>query len=154
MENIEIKAVTQGRGRICSELLRSVPLCFGDDAAVRQCVAEVETMSTFAAYDGEKALGFLSLNRRNAGTAEVHAMAVLPAFHRKGIGRSLIGTAEKYLKEFNYEFLSIRTVPPSRPGKEHEQARKFLQAVGFRAVAEYKMVSGDANPFLLMIKVL
>jgi len=152
MANIEIKAVTQGRGRICNQLLRSLPLWFGIDAAIVKYVAEVETMPTFAAYDGERIAGFLSLNRHNGWTAEVHVMAVQRDLHRRGIGRGLLTAAEKYLKEFGYEFLSVKTLSPSSPNKEYELTRKFYSAVGFRPVEEFKTLWGPANPCLLMIK--
>ena len=152
MDNIVIKEVVEGRGRICDGLLRGLPLWFGIEDAIKKYAADVEGMTTFAAYEGERAVGFLALNRHNAWTAEVHVMAIHPDFHRRGIGHSLIGAAESYLKGLGYEFLSVKTLSPSRPNKEYELTRKFYLAMGFRPVEEFKTLWGEANPCLFMIK--
>ena len=154
MDNIVIKGVVEGRGRICDELLRCLPLWFGIEDAIKKYVADVEGMTMFAAYEGGRAVGFLSLNRHNSWTAEVYVMATHPDFHRQGVGRRLIGAAERYLKGLGYEFLSVKTLSPSRPDKGYDLTRKFYMAMGFRPVEEFKTLWGEANPCLLMIKAL
>lgn len=46
-------------------------------------------MTTFAVFDGDLAIGFLSLNRHSEATSEIHVMAVHPDYLRKGIGQRL-----------------------------------------------------------------
>jgi ribosomal protein S18 acetylase RimI-like enzyme len=154
MTKTEIKEVTQDRGQICNDLLRALPLWFGIEEAIRQYVLDVERMPTLVAYANERAVGFVSLNVHNEWTAEVHVMAIHPNFHRHGIGRDLIKTAEIYLRKSKHQFLSVKTLSPSRPNKEYEMTRKFYFAMGFRPVEEFKTLWGEANPCLLMIKAL
>lgn len=154
MHDIEIKEITEGRGRICDELLRSLPLWFGIESAIRQYVLDVERMPTFVAYSRERSIGFVSLNLHNKWTAEIHVMAIHPEFHRRGIGRNLLAVSQDYLRERGYEFLSVKTISPSSQSKEYEITRRFYLSLGFRPVEEFKTIWGEANPCLLMIKAL
>jgi ribosomal protein S18 acetylase RimI-like enzyme len=149
---IEIKEITENRGHVCNDLLRSLPLWFGIEAAIRQYVLDVERMPTLVAFEGELPVGFVSLNSHSEWTAEVHVMAIHPRCHRKGIGKALIEACERYLKERGYEFLSVKTISPSSANKEYALTRKFNLAMGFRPVEEFKNLWGEGNPCLLMIK--
>jgi ribosomal protein S18 acetylase RimI-like enzyme len=154
MDGVRVRQITQDRGTICNQLLRSLPLWFGIESAIQRYVSDVETITTFVAYIDEIPVGLASLNPHNEHTAELHVIAVHPGFHRQGIGRSLVDTAEVHLKQLNYEFLSVKTLSPARPSKEYEQTRRFYFALGFRPVEEFKTLWGEANPCLLMIKAL
>lgn len=152
MHQQKIKEVTEGKGKICNDLLRSLPLWFGIEEAIQNYVQDVESMPMLAAFDGERAIGFYSLNFHNEFTAEIHVMAVRPEFHRHGLGRELQAHAESFLKTKNFEFMSVKTIAPSTPNKEYALTRKFYEAMGFRPVEEFKTLWGEANPCLLMIK--
>jgi ribosomal protein S18 acetylase RimI-like enzyme len=154
MSTFEVKRVTQNRGQICNELLRSLPLWFGIEDAIQRYVSDVEVMPTFVTYADKKPVGFVSLNRHNEWTTEVHVIAVRAEFHRSGIGKKLIETSEDYLRSLKYEFLSVKTLSPARQSKEYEMTRKFYFSMGFRPVEEFKTLWGEANPCLLMIKAL
>jgi ribosomal protein S18 acetylase RimI-like enzyme len=154
MSQVEIREIKENRGVICNDLLRSLPLWFGIEAAIQQYVSDVEAMPTFVAYAENRPVGFISLNRHNEWTAEVHIIAVRAEFHRSGIGRRLIEVSQDYLKALKYEFLSVKTLSPSRPNKEYEMTRKFYYSMGFRPVEEFRTLWGEANPCLLMIKAL
>ena len=154
MDRVSVRNTTRDRGKICDELLRALPLWFGIESAIQRYVSDVEAMTTFVAYVDDRSIGLASLNHNNEYTAELHVIAVHPEFHRKGIGRLLVDTVVSHLKQLNYEFLSVKTLSPSRPNKEYEQTRKFYAAMGFRPVEEFKTLWGDAHPCLLMIKAL
>lgn len=147
-----IKEVTDGKGKICNDLLRSLPLWFGIEEAIQNYVKEVESMPMLAAFDGARVVGFYSLNFHNAFTAEIHVMAVHPEFHRRGLGRELQARAEEFLKKKNFEFMSVKTIASSKPNREYALTRKFYEAMEFRPVEEFKTLWGEANPCLLMIK--
>ena len=150
--DVVVRQIEDGRGEVCDELLRTLPLWFGIESAIQAYVKEVEEMPTFVAYEAGRAAGFVSLCLHNEYTAEIHVMAVRPEFPRKGIGRILLKEVEAYLKAGRYEFLSVKTLSPSRPNKEYELTRKFYLSNGFRPVEEFKTLWGEANPCLMMIK--
>jgi len=154
MTDFNIREIQQGRGRVCDEILHSLPLWFGIESAIRQYVTDVETMPTFVANSGDRSIGFASLNLHNEWTAEVHVMAIHPEFHRHGIGRKPITVSENYLRERGYKFLSVKTISASSQSKEYEITRGFYFAMGFRPVEEFRTLWGEANPCLLMIKAL
>jgi GNAT superfamily N-acetyltransferase len=154
MDGATVRQVTLDRGRICDEMLRSLPRWFGIESAIRQYVSDVERMTTFVACIEERPVGLASLYLHNEYTAELHVIAVHPEFHRKGIGRLLMKALESHLKPLNYEFLSVKTLSPSRSNMEYEKTRTFYAAMGFRPVEEFKTLWGEANPCLLMIKAL
>ena len=153
-QEFAIREAAENRGEICNSLLRSLPAWFGIETAIQSYVKDVESMTTFAVFDGDLAIGFLSLNRHSEATSEIHVMAVHPDYHRKGIGQRLVQRAEDYLRETGAEFLSVKTLSSSRECREYELTRQFYVAQGFRVVEEFKTLWGPANPCLFMIKAL
>jgi GNAT superfamily N-acetyltransferase len=83
---MELREIHEGRSQVCERILRSLPEWFGIEEAICQYVEDVERMPFLAAYSDGEACGFLALNLHNPWTAEIHVMAVLPAFHRMGVG--------------------------------------------------------------------
>ncbi len=148
----EVREVFAGRGAVCEGLLRSLPAWFGIESAIRDYVSSVERMPMFVAFADGRAVGFVSLNPHNEFTGEVHVMAVHPEFHRSGVGRKLVEVSERYLRNLGHEFLTVKTLSPSRPDPNYEKTRRFYLAMGFRPVEEFKTLWGEANPCLLMIK--
>ena len=149
---IMILEITQNRARICNDLLRSLPLWFGIESAIQEYVRDVETMPMWVAYDGKRPIGFVSLCLHNEYTGEIHVMAIHPDFHRQGIGRKLVVAVEDCLRNRKYEFLTVKTVSPSRSNPEYERTRQFYFSMGFRPVEEFKTLWGANNPCLMMIK--
>lgn len=152
MLDLEIAEITENRSRICSDLLRSLPLWFGIESSILRYAADVERMPTFVASIKGDSIGFISLHLHNEWTAEVHVMAVHPRYHKKGIGKQLLAVVEKYLKKRNCEFLTVKTVSSAHPNTEYEGTRRFYFSMGFRPVEEFKTLWGETNPCLLMIK--
>lgn len=109
-------------------------------------------METWAAYDGEEVVGFISTNKHNKVTAEVHVMGVLSTHHRRGVGRLLLRAAETHLSQSGFKFLTVKTLSESRPNKEYDLTRKFYLSTGFEPVEEFKTLWGEHNPCLQLIK--
>lgn len=140
------------RSRVCELILRSLPDWFGIESAIVDYTQDVKNMDTWVAVDGHDVIGFISINRHNHATAEIHVIGVLTSHHRSGVGRQLLLTAELYLKQLGYKFLTVKTLSASRPNKEYELTRKFYQSCGFEPVEEFKTLWGEHNPCLLLIK--
>ena len=151
---IKIYEITEQKGDICNRLLRSLPEWFGIEKAIQDYVCDVENMSTFVAEIKGAIIGFISLNKHNKFTAEIHVMAVDKKFHGKGVGKKLISEAEKYLRDQNFNYLTVKTLSPSHPNREYDLTRKFYEAVGFKPLEEFKTLWDKSNPCLFMLKVL
>ena len=79
-------------------------------------------------------------------------MAVLPEAHHQGVGRSLMGHANKWLKRQNIQYLQVKTLGPSDPDKSYAKTRLFYEAVGFIPLEEFKQIWDEDNPCLITVK--
>ena len=150
---LTVREISEGRGSICEAHLRALPKWFGIDLALRNYVAEVETMPMYGAFQGDRVAGFVSLHTRNEATTEVHVMAVMPEFHRQGVGRVLIDTAVDRTRARGGRLLSVKTVGPSRENIEYRATRRFYLAQGFLPVEEFPTLWGTENPCRLLVKI-
>lgn len=141
------------RGPICEKILRALPDWFGIESAIVDYIKDVFSMDTWIASTAEqKIIGFISIKKHNAVTAEIHVMGVMSEYHRSGIGRLLVNEAEKYLALSCFKFLTVKTLSESRPNKEYDQTRQFYLKMGFDPVEEFKTLWDEYNPCLLLIK--
>lgn len=154
MENMKIIKIDDQnlKSEICESILRSLPLWFGIESAILDYINDVKSMETWAvAVDGQF-VGFASINKHFAKSAEIHVMGIRPEFHGKGIGHNLIQVIEKDLRKQEFKFLTVKTLSESRPNKEYDLTRKFYLKVGFLPLEEFKTLWGEANPCLLLAK--
>ena len=130
----------------------TLPTWFGIPAAVEDYIDRADRSPTVIASLGDEDVGLLTLVRHSPYAAEVYVMAVLPEFHRRGIGRALLGHAEGMLAAEGVEFLQVKTLAPSKPDEGYHKTRAFYQANGFRALEEFPDLWDPGNPALQMIK--
>jgi len=142
------------RSRICRMILQALPEWFGIPEAVDSYVNEVRVMATWLACIDGTECGFISINRPNEFTAEIHVMGVAREFHRYGLGQALVSVAEQALIAENFRFLQVKTLSPARENAEYEVTRKFYLKMGFVPVEEFKALWGEDNPCLQLIKAL
>ncbi len=142
----------EDRSKICDKILRSLPKWFGIESSIVDYVKDVVTMETWASYSNEELTGFISINKHNTATAEIHVIGVAESFHKQGIGKLLIYEAEKYLAEQNFIYLTVKTLSELRTDENYEKTRRFYVATGFFPVEVFKTLWGEHNPCLLMIK--
>lgn len=152
--SIRVQQIEENKSKICNDLLRALPGWFGIESAIQKYCQEVESLPMFIAVDDAEPMGFLTLKFHGEHTAEIHVMAVHPDYHRQGLGQTLVEAAETLLYQNGYEFLTVKTLSPSRENKEYEATRSFYESLGFRMVEEFKTLWGEANPCLLYIKAL
>lgn len=151
-KEIKVDLIVENKSEVCEKILRSLPKWFGIESSILEYIQDTERMLMFGAKLGSEIVGFLTLNFHNNCTAEIHVMGVLPQFHRKKVGKELVGAAEKYLLEKGYKFLSVKTLSESRPNEEYDRTRSFYYGIGFLPVEEFKTLWGEHNPCLLLIK--
>lgn len=151
MANVTLRPLQSGEAGICERILRALPGWFGIEEAIVQYLKDVVVMETVVAEVSGAPVGFLTLNRHNDHSAEIHVIGVLPEHHGRGIGRTLVEHAERTLRDRGVAYLQVKTLGPSRPDPEYERTRGFYEHVGFHALEETNLW-GDVNPCLIYVK--
>lgn len=90
--------------------MNALPEWFGQSAALEGYVAHASRAPMFVVKDGGKALGFVSLAEHYQDNCEIHSMGVLPAYHRRGIGRLLVERVEQRAVSLQLHYLSVKTL--------------------------------------------
>lgn len=150
MNIVKIENKTE-KSRICETVLRSLPQWFGIESAILDYIKDVQRMETWAAIESD-AVGFLSLNKHNQRTAEIHVMGILPEYQGKKIGTDLVRMAVESLVSQGFQFLTVKTLSESRPDENYDQTRHFYLRSGFTPIEEFKTLWGEHNPCLMMLK--
>lgn len=150
--NITIQGPRLGNSLECEPILWSLPEWFGIKDATQAYIRDTDDLPTFLAYDGQQALGFLTLRSHSSHSAEIQVMAVHRRAHGLGIGRALVREAERHLVQNGTEYLQVKTLGPSHPDISYARTRAFYAAVGFRPLEEYKDFWGNGTPCLVMVK--
>jgi GNAT superfamily N-acetyltransferase len=141
-----------GQSRICEPIIRALPAWFGIEAATNQYIADIEGLPTLLASIDDQVVGFLTLKLHTEYAAEIHVTGVCSEWHRKGVGRALLGEAERHLRQRGIEYLQVKTLSPAHPDKNYARTRDFYQAMGFRPLEEFPDLWGAENPCLQLIK--
>jgi len=144
----------QVKSEICNDVLRALPSWFGLEFAIVNYTQEVREMPFYAAFDGEKPVGFVAIKDHNEFTAEIWVMGIYTEYHRHGIGRELIRWCEDYCTTTGREFLTVKTLDESRASKSYEKTRLFYLGVGFRPLEVFPLHWDKDNPCLFMAKYL
>ena len=150
--DLRIRDQPVGAGETCRRILKALPTWFGIPASVDGYVAAADRSPTVVASLGDEDVGLLTLVRHSRYAAEVYVMAVLPEFHRQGIGWALLRHAEATLAADGVEFLQVKTLAPSKPDEGYDETRAFYLAYGFRPLEELRDLWDAENPALQMIK--
>jgi ribosomal protein S18 acetylase RimI-like enzyme len=160
---VTIVPMQAGQQQHCEAILRSLPDWFGIESSLVQYVADCSRYPTWLARvdDSSRGLsrdelpdgisGFITIHQHFARAAEIHCIAVHPAMHRRGVGRSLIEFAQDELRNNGIEFLQVKTLGPSQPDPHYELTRRFYESLGFVALEEFPTLWGR-NPALQLLK--
>lgn len=136
----------------CAPILRALPQWFGIEEATQHYIDCIKTLPTFAAFDEDAYIGFLSISRFQDYAAELYVMGIHPNYHHQGIGKKLVYAAEDYLKNQGVRFFQVKTLSERHPDPFYAKTRAFYQAVGFVPLEEFPELWGPQNPCLQMIK--
>ncbi|MGA8370457.1 MAG: GNAT family N-acetyltransferase [Acidimicrobiales bacterium] len=92
-----------------------MPTWFGIQQSVEDYVAVADRSPTvIASLDGED-IGFLTLVHHSPHASEVYVMAIVPDYHRCGIGRTMLRHVEASLARAGVEFLQVKTLSATHP---------------------------------------
>lgn len=149
---MEIKVLDSNKDSVCEKILRSLPEWFGLEDSTKAYIDGVKNQPFFAAFEEDKAVGFISLKEHDPKSYEVYVMGVSPEFHGRGIGKQLILKAEEYLTEESIEFLQVKTLSESSKDENYAKTRQFYLSCGFTPLEEFKGLWYEHNPCLLLVK--
>lgn len=149
---IRIAPPAPGNAALTEPILRALPDWFGIEEATRHYVAYTQDNPTYIAYDGAAAVGFLSPKQHSPYAAEIYVMAVLPAYHRHGVGRALVQTLEADLRTRGVEYMQVKTLADTDPDEGYQRTRAFYRAVGFRDLEVFPDLWSADNPCLQLVK--
>src|ERR1051325_9888491 len=145
-----IREVTVGKGPICASILAALPNWFGIPESNEAYQRDVETMPMFVAREAGQDIGFIAIKSHTRFASEIHVLAVLPQWHRKGVGRALVGRARDFCIGKANRFLTVKTRSPSRPDPGYLKTLAFYEALGFMAIEEFPLLWNPENPALMM----
>ncbi|HET9092254.1 MAG TPA: GNAT family N-acetyltransferase [Acidimicrobiales bacterium] len=141
-----------GSGAPCRAILAELPEWFGIPEAVDHYVEVAGRSLTVVASHGGRDVGFLSLVDHGPFASEIYVMGVRPAYHRRGIGRRLVGRAEDLAFDRGAEFLQVKTLSERRDDPSYAATRAFYVSCGFRPLEEFPTLWDEANPALQLVK--
>ena len=149
-----LKDVTapQDKSQICNDILRALPSWFGVELSIVDYTNSVKEMPFYAAFEGEKPVGFVAIKNHNEFTAEICVMGIYKEFHRQGIGREFIRWCEDYCAATGREFLTVKTLDESRASKSYERTRLFYLGMGFKPLEVFPLHWDKENPCLFLAK--
>jgi GNAT superfamily N-acetyltransferase len=148
---IEVSVRPGGCGRLCADVLETLPEWFGLPASNAAYANEAETLPTWVArHDGADA-ALMILKAHFATNLEIHLLAVRRDLRGHGLGRALVDAAAAEARREGRPFLTVKTRGPSIPYQPYEETRAFYQACGFLPLEEIVEIWGPENPALLMI---
>ena len=149
---VEISGPEQSNIPDCEKILRALPEYFGIEEALVQYLEDIKSRLTFHAYIDRCIVGFLSTTRHTPGSAEIHVMGVLPKEQGKGVGSSLVKTAEWHLRNEGVRLLEVKTLGESHPDINYAKTRRFYLSQGFLPLEEILDFWGKGLPTLFMVK--
>lgn len=126
-------------------ILEALSDWFGIPEAREEYIRESAGKDFFAAYQGEKPIGFLYLKETGKDTAELAVMGILKEYHRQGAGRMLFDVAKEAARKKGYSFLQVKTVQMGRY-EEYDRTNAFYLALGFREFEVFPTLWDECNP--------
>jgi len=139
--------------KVSEGILRTLPKWFGDEQSLTEYAANTETLATFVA-ESEGVCAFLSLRPHFDRAWEIDCIAVASHHRRGGVGRQLLGEAERWLKSQGANLLQVKTLAEAHPSSEYAETRRFYIGAGFQPLEVFPALWAPHLPVLLMVKFL
>ena len=126
-------------------VLEALPDWFEVTETREAYIRESAELPLFAAFDGEKPVGFLCLKETGKDTMELHVMGILKEYHRHGIGKKLFAEARDAAAQKGYSFFQVKTV---QMGKypDYDDTNRFYIALGFKEFEVFPTLWDELNP--------
>lgn len=139
---------------ITQKIMHSLPKWFSPPEDIERKAITHRAYPFFAAFDGDKPVGFVALKIHNEYTTDIYNLGILEDYHRQGIGRCLLEAAEGYCIEHSYQYLTVKTLDASAQYEPYEKTRNFYHNMGFIPLEVFLTFWDEDNPCLFMAKFL
>lgn len=139
----------------CVRILRDSPEYFTEEG-VRQAERHLGGQSTLVAVDGARVVGFATAVRKSREVAEIVALAVAPAWRRRGVGGRLVERCAYRLRRDGTVRLEAKTLAEESGYCPYEGVRRFYRANGFRPLETIDSFPGwqPGHPCAIYVRIL
>ena len=133
------------RAAIAREILEALPEWFEVEEGREGLIKESAENPVFAAFEGERAIGFITIKETGKDTVEIAAMGVRKECHGGGVGTRLFSAARDYAALKGYSFMQVKTV---REGmyEDYDKTNRFYRSVGFSELEVIEDLWDADNP--------
>ncbi len=136
---------------ICAEVIAGLPEWFARPEANSLYARRAADLDMLGCRADDAVAGFVSLTQHFDTTGEIYLLAARRRWHGTGLGRSLVGAAERWARARGLRYLSVKTLGPSHPDPFYDHSRRFYLAMGFAPIEEIQDI-WPGNPCLLLLK--
>ena len=145
MINIKEVKDPDEKQRITRLILEELKEWFEVEESREGYIKDSANLPYFAAYDGDKPVGFICLFETGKDTVEIHVTGVLKEYHGKHIGRKLLEKAKKAAKKSGHSFLQVKTVQMGKY-EDYDRTNRAYIAWGFKELEVFPMLWDEDNP--------
>ena len=133
------------KATIARAILEALTDWFEIEQTREHYIAESRDQRFFAAYEGDRPVGFLCLKRTGSATVELAVMGVLRQLQHRGYGRRLVEVAKACARTEGYHFMQVKTVK-SGVYEAYDSTNRFYRSVGFEEFEVIPELWGQENP--------
>lgn len=136
---------TNERASIARGILEALPEWFEVEEGREGLIKESAENPVFEAFDGDRAIGFITIKETGKDTVEIAAMGVRKECHGGGVGTRLFEAARDYAAQKGYSFMQVKTV---REGmyEDYDKTNRFYRSVGFSELEVIEDLWDADNP--------
>lgn len=147
-----IKEITdpEHKARITRDVLHDLPEWFGLPESTQNYISESKDLQTWAAFDQDEAIAFISIQETSTVTVDIHCMGVKKVFHRKGVGQQLFQTVLDSIRD-KYHLIQVKTVAKGNY-PEYDQTNAFYDKMGFLDLEIFPEMWDPWNPCLIKVR--
>ena len=148
---VEIKE-NDKKAEFTNSILRMLLEWFGNEKSLLDYVNSVDKFPYWAAFDGNKCIGFISIKIHYKRTGDIYVCGVDPEYHGKGIGTLLYKETEKFCVENECKYIIVKTLSEIVEYEPYLKTKKFYIKMGFVELLTLTEMWDKENPCLIMIK--
>ncbi len=145
--------ITKDKGDICQDIMSELEEWFTEPEVIEACAEAVETLPMFGCVDAGKIAGFVAMRPHLPSAMEILVIATRRDYHRSGVGRRLVGAAERFARSSGCRILTVKTLAPrGRDEPQYEATRAFYDRNGFIRAEVFPTLWHEDHPCLFFVK--